>query len=393
MRSYRNEVEALREQLIAWRRDFHEHPEIAFEEVRTSQKVAEMLTQFGLEVQYGVGKTGVVGILEGNGDGPTVLVRADMDALPVQEENDVSYKSQTPNRMHACGHDGHTAIALGVAKILAERRDQLNGAVKFIFQPAEEIAAGAKAMIDDGALEGLKPDVSLGLHLWNDMPVGRVAVTDGPAMASADSFHLWIEGKGGHGASPHQTHDPLLAAAQIITAAQSVISRNVPPLDAGVLSCTMIRGGDAFNVIPSEIEIKGTIRSYKNEVRDLIVERFTAIVEGIAHAMNCTSRLEFFEKTPPLVNDEVVGARLRNGFGQIDKNLQIVDDVRTMGAEDMGFFLERAPGVYFFVGSANANRGLDYPHHHPRFDVDEEALLIGASLLTAAVADYVIPGE
>jgi amidohydrolase len=393
LRSYRNEVEALREQLIAWRRDFHEHPEIAFEEVRTSQKVAEILTQFGLEVQYGVGKTGVVGILEGSGDGPTVLVRADMDALPVQEENEVSYKSQTPNRMHACGHDGHTAIALGVAKILAERRDQLNGAVKFIFQPAEEIAAGAKAMIDDGALEGLIPDVSLGLHLWNDMPVGRVAVTDGPAMASADSFHLWIQGQGGHGASPHQTHDPLLAAAQIITAAQSIISRNVPPLDAGVLSCTMIRAGDAFNVIPSEVEIKGTIRSYKNEIRDLIVDRFTAIVNGIAHAMNCTARLEFFEKTPPLVNDEVVGARLRNGFGQIDKNLQIVDDVRTMGAEDMGFFLERAPGVYFFVGSANVDRGLYYPHHHPRFDVDEEALLIGASLLTAAVADYVIPGE
>ncbi|MBI5930053.1 MAG: amidohydrolase [Chloroflexi bacterium] len=393
MRSYRNEVENLREQLVAWRRDFHQHPEIAFEEVRTSQKVAEVLTQLGLEVQYGVGKTGVVGILEGTGTGPTVLVRADMDALPIHEENDVPYKSQTTNRMHACGHDGHTAIALSVAKILAAHREQINGAIKFVFQPAEEIAAGAKAMIDDGVMEGLKPDVSLGLHLWNDMPVGRVAVTEGPAMASSDSFRLWIEGRGGHGASPHQTHDPLLAAAQIITAVQSIISRNVPPLDAGVLSCTMIRAGDAFNVIPSEVEIKGTIRSYKNEIRDLIVARFEAIASGIAHAMNCTARLEFFEQTPPLVNDHVIGERLRYGFGQIDNNLEIVDDVRTMGAEDMGFFLERAPGVYFFVGSANASRGLDYPHHHPRFDVDEEALIIGASLLTAAVADYVIPGQ
>lgn len=393
MRSYRDEVENLREQLVAWRRDFHQHPEVAFEEVRTSQKVAEILTELGLEVQYGVGKTGVVGILEGTGDGPTILVRADMDALPIQEENNVPYKSQTTNRMHACGHDGHTAIALSVAKILATRRDQMNGAIKFVFQPAEEIAAGAKAMIDDGVMEGLKPDVSLGLHLWNDMPVGRVAVTRGPAMASSDSFHLWIEGRGGHGASPHQTHDPILAAAQIITAAQSVVSRNLPPLDAGVLSCTMIRAGDAFNVIPSEVEIRGTIRSYKNEIRDLIVARFDALATGIAQAMGCTARLEFFEKTPPLVNDLAIGERLRHGFGQIDNSLEIVDDVRTMGAEDMGFFLERAPGVYFFVGSANASRGLDYPHHHPRFDVDEEALVIGASLLTAAVADYVIPGQ
>lgn len=393
MRSYQNEVEGLREQLVAWRRDFHQHPEIAFEEVRTSQKVAEILAQFGLEVQYGVGKTGVVGILEGTSSGPTVLVRADMDALPIQEENDVPYKSQTANRMHACGHDGHTAIALSVAKILAERRDRIHGAVKFVFQPAEEIAAGAKAMIEDGVMEGLKPDVSLGLHLWNDMPVGRVAVTDGPAMASSDSFQLWIEGKGGHGASPHQTHDPVLAAAQIITAAQSIISRNVAPLDAGVLSCTMIHAGDAFNVIPSEVELKGTIRSYTNQVHDLITSRFKAIAVGIALAMNCTARLEFFERTPPLVNDAVIGERLRQGFGQINQSLEIVDDVRTMGAEDMGFFLERAPGVYFFVGSANANRGLDYPHHHPRFDVDEEALVIGASLLTAAVADYVIPSE
>ncbi|MBZ0317025.1 MAG: amidohydrolase [Anaerolineae bacterium] len=393
MRSYRNEVEVLREQLVAWRRDFHQHPEVAFEEVRTSQKVAEILTELGLEVQYGVGKTGVVGILEGTGDGPTILVRADMDALPIQEENNVPYKSQTINRMHACGHDGHTAIALSVAKILAGRRDQMNGAIKFVFQPAEEIAAGAKAMIDDGVMEGLKPDVSLGLHLWNDMPVGRVAVTRGPAMASSDSFHLWIEGRGGHGASPHQTHDPILAAAQIITAVQSVVSRNLPPLDAGVLSCTMIRAGDAFNVIPSEVEIRGTIRSYKNEIRDLIVTRFEALATGIAQAMGCTARLEFFEKTPPLVNDLAIGERLRHGFGQIDNSLEIVDDVRTMGAEDMGFFLERAPGVYFFVGSANASRGLDYPHHHPRFDVDEEALVIGASLLTAAVADYVIPGQ
>jgi amidohydrolase len=294
--------------------------------------------------------------------------------------------------MHACGHDGHTAIALGVATLLAEQRKNLKGTVKFVFQPAEEIVAGARAMIEDGVLEGPKPDVALGLHLWNDLPVGQVAVTDGPAMASAEKFRLLIEGRGGHGASPHQTRDPILAAAQIINAAQSVVSRNVPPLDAAVLSCTTIHGGDAFNVIPTDVEIRGTVRTFRPEVRSTVTGRFEAIASGIAGAMGCQARLEFLDSTPALVNDAGVAERLRRGFHQIENNLKIVENERTMGAEDMAYFLARVPGVYFFVGSANSERGLDYPHHHPRFDFDEETLVIATSLLTAAIADYVLPG-
>lgn len=389
MKSFRPEIEAVREQLVAWRRDFHQHPEIAFEEVRTSGIVAERLHSLGLEVQAGVGQTGVVGILEGDQDGPTVLVRADMDALPIHEENQADYISQTDGKMHACGHDAHTAIALSVATILAENRQNLAGRIKFIFQPAEEIGAGASAMIADGALHNPAPDIALGLHVWNSLPVGQVAVMDGPSMAGAQSFIIRITGDGGHAASPHETHDPVVAAAQIISAAQSIVSRNITPLESGVISFTQIQAGDTFNVIPSEVEICGTIRSYKKEIRDILNARLDEIVTGIAKAMGCTATLETIREIPAVVNDSTVGKRLRDGFRQIAPELEIVEDVRTMGSEDMAYFLEAAPGSYFFVGSANTEQRLSFPHHHPRFDIEEEAMVIGASLLTSAIADYV----
>jgi amidohydrolase len=389
LKSFRPEFEALREQLVAWRRDFHQHPEIAFEEVRTSAIVAERLHSLGLEVQAGVGQTGVIGILEGNQDGPTVLVRADMDALPIHEANSTDYISHTAGKMHACGHDAHTAIALSVATLLSENREQLAGRVKFIFQPAEEIGEGAAAMIADGALNNPTPDVTLGLHVWNSLPVGQVAVTDGPSMAGAQSFILRIDGNGGHAASPHETRDPVVAAAQIISAAQTIVSRNVSPLESGVISFTQVHGGDAFNVIPSAVEIRGTIRSYKHEIRDVLNARLQQIVTGIADAMGCTATLEILREIPPVVNDAVVGQRLREGFRQIAPDLEILENIRTMGSEDMAYFLENTPGTYFFVGSANSQQGLDFPHHHPRFDIDEDTLVIGASLLTSAIADYV----
>lgn len=391
MKSFLSDVEAMREQLIAWRRDLHRHPELAFEEVRTAGIVSEVLNDLGLEVQNGVGKTGVVGILEGNQGGPTVLVRADMDALPINEMNQTDYVSLTPNKMHACGHDGHTAIALTVASILAKQRDLLNGRIKFIFQPAEEVAGGAKAMIEDGALSDPKPDVSLGLHLWNDMPVGTIAVTDGPMMASAADLKIIIQGKGGHAAQPQQTHDPIVASAQIVNALQTIISRNVHPLKTGVVSITSIHGGDAFNVIPPHVEMLGTIRAYDMNVYENMVQRLNDLVTNIAEAFNCTAEIEIELLTIPVINDPQVGDRLRQGFSQIAPQLQILTDERTMGAEDVSFFLKEAPGVYFFVGSANSDRGLDYPHHHPQFDIDEESLVIGASLLASAVGDYVLP--
>lgn len=389
MRPFDQETSAIFPKLVAWRRDFHQHPELAFEEVRTATIVANELNQLGLEVQTGVGKTGVVAVLEGEHDGPTVLVRADMDALPVQEENTAPYISQTPNKMHACGHDAHTAILLGVATLLSAKRQYLKGRVKFVFQPAEETGEGAEAMIADGVLENPKPDIALGLHVWTGFPLGEVVLTNGPTMAGAQNFTIRVTGKGGHAAEPQQTHDPIVTAAHIITAAQSIVSRNIRPIDAGVISFTQMHAGDAFNVIPPYAELRGTIRSFKPDVHQTLAERLHQVAENIAQAMGCTATVELNQLLPPLVNHDSVTEQLRQGFREISPQLHITDDGRTMGGEDMAYFLQAAPGTYFFVGASNTERGLDFPHHHPRFDIDEQVLHIGTSLLTSAVANYV----
>jgi amidohydrolase len=391
MRDFRTQARALHEEMIARRRDFHQHPEIAFEEVRTAGIVAQVLSELGLEVQTGVGKTGVVGLLEGDQDGPTVLVRFDMDALPIQEANDVPYRSQTAQRMHACGHDAHTAIGLAVVKMLSAHRGEMQGRVKFIFQPAEEIGQGALAMIKDGVLDDPIPAVSLGLHVWNELPVGEIGLTPGGAMAGANVFSVEITGRGGHAAIPNQTIDPVMAMAQIISALQSIVSRNVAPLDTAVVSVTRVQAGDAFNVIPDQAAFHGTIRAFNRDSYDFVVERFQKIVTGIAETMGCKVSISFRQPSPPVTNDSETTARLRNGFAQLAPEWVYRDGIRTMAAEDMAFILERVPGVFFFVGSANAERGLNFPHHHPRFDFDEEALVIGASLLASAVSDYVLP--
>jgi amidohydrolase len=391
MRDFRTQAEALREELVARRRDFHQHPEIAFEEVRTAGIVARVLGELGLEVQTGVGRTGVVGLLEGDQEGPTVLVRFDMDALPIQEANDVAYRSQTPQRMHACGHDAHTAIGLAVARMLSAHRGELRGRVKFIFQPAEEIGQGAFAMIEDGILGDPTPEVSLGLHVWNELPVGEVALTAGGTMAGANVFSVEITGRGGHAAIPNQTADPVVAMAQMITALQSIVSRNVSPLDTAVVSVTRVQAGDAFNVIPDNAAFHGTIRTFNQDSYNFVVGRLQKIVAGIAETMDCEASISFRRPSPPVTNDPGTTARLKNGFAQLAPEWVYRDSIRTMAAEDMGFILERVPGVFFFVGSANPERGLNYPHHNPRFDFDEEALVIGASLLASAVSDYVLP--
>lgn len=385
-------AQSLREELIARRRDFHRHPELAFEEVRTAGIVAGELQNLGLEVQTGVGKTGVVGILEGSdSNGPTVLVRCDMDALPINEQNATDYVSTTSNKMHACGHDGHTAIGLTVAKMLSQHKDKLRGRVKFVFQPAEEIAGGAKAMINDGALINPAPEVSLGLHLWNDLPVGQVSITEGSAMAGSGTFTITIKGRGAHGASPDQGRDPIVCGSQIVNALQTIVSRNVSALDTAVISVTQFHSGSAFNVIPAEATLNGTFRTYRPEVTKFVMKRMEEVARGIAAALDCSVDVSIEELTPPLINDEASNRRVRDIFSKVDGGaLQLRDDVRTMGAEDMAVFLEKVPGTFFFVGSANAERNLNFPHHHPRFDIDEDSLPIGAGLLAAAVADYVI---
>lgn len=388
---FKTQAESLKDELIARRRDFHMHPELGFEEFRTAGIVAEELNRLGLEVQTGVGQTGVVGILEGSKDGPTILVRADMDALPVHEENTFEFASTTPGKMHACGHDGHTAIALGVAKLLSQQRDQIAGRVKFVFQPAEEIIGGAKAMVADGVLENPRPDVTLALHLWNGMPIGKLGVADGPVMAGGSIFTLKITGKGGHGALPHEAIDPVICAAQVINALQSIVSRNINALDSAVVSVTKMQAGTAFNIIPEEVVLQGTVRTFKLEVRDMVARRMREISEGICQALGCRADFEIQHGVLPVVNNAEVGGRIRPVFSEMVGANGLDMNERTMGSEDAGLFMDDIPGLYFFLGAAVPNREAYYGHHHPRFDFDENALPLGVALMSAAVAKYVLP--
>jgi amidohydrolase len=377
----------------ALRRDFHMHPELGFHELRTAGIVARELQALDLEVTTGIARTGVVGLLEGANPGPVILVRFDMDALPVTEETGAAYASTVPGRMHACGHDGHTAIGLTVAKMLHARRAELAGTVKFVFQPAEEGTCGeeiggAELMMREGVLENPQPDLALALHLWNEKPFGWVHVAQGAVMAGAEEFKITVTGKGGHGAIPHGAVDPLLAASQIVTALQSITSRNVAPLQAAVVSVTMIHGGEAFNVIPPEVKMEGTIRTFEPVVRDTVLRRFDEIVSGVAAAMGCTADVKVKRLTPAMINADEIALRVQEVARRTlpEADLDTTSNL-TMGAEDMAFMLEKVPGCYFFVGSANSERGLDYGHHHPKFDFDEAALPRAAALMASAVAD------
>lgn len=387
MPDFVTEAEALFEYARDLRRDFHMHPELGFQEVRTAGIVARELNTLGLEVTSGIAETGVVAMVEGGQPGPVVLCRFDMDALPITEETGAAYASQNPGVMHACGHDGHTAIGLTVAKLLQQHREELAGSVKLVFQPAEEGLGGAERMVKEGVLEGPRPDYSLSLHLWNEKPLGLLGVTPGPAMAASESFDITITGKGAHGASPHQGLDPILAAAQVITALQSIVSRNVHPLEAAVISVTAIEGGTAHNIIPPDVKLKGTIRSYLPEVRQLVHRRFGEVVTGVAASMGCDAVYEIFDITLAVINDAAMAARVQAVAQTLLPGDTLETTYRTMGAEDMAYMMQDIPGCYFFVGSANPAEGLDYGHHHPRFDFDERVLPKAAALMAAAAAD------
>lgn len=375
------------------RRDFHRHPELGYREVRTSGIVAKELEALGLEVTKGVGKTGVVGYLEGTKPGPTILLRFDMDALPITEDTGAEYTSENPGVMHACGHDGHTAIGLTVAKILNGHKNDLAGSIKFCFQPSEEglndeEMGGNLMMIRDGVLEGPKVEKTLSLHLWNDKPLGWINVAKGPVMAGAELFVINITGKGGHGAAPDTTIDPVVASAHIITALQTITSRNVPPLQSCVISVTAIHSGTTFNVIPQTAQLTGTIRTFDLDVRKMVLERFEQVVMGIAETMGCKAEIEIKRVTPAVINNEAVANSVFNTAQSIFSDSQIeAENFLTMGAEDMGYMQEKVDGCYFFIGSANDEKNLNYNHHHPKFDFDEQALIKGTALMAAAAAD------
>jgi amidohydrolase len=389
MPDFKQEAASLFDELVQWRRDFHRHPEPGFEEHRTAGIVARELDDLDMEVQRAVGQTGVVGLLAGQKPRPTVLLRFDMDALPVTEENDAEYKSRSEGLMHACGHDGHLAIGLGVARLMARYRKQMAGTIKFVFQPAEEGLGGALAMIADGVLEDPRPDVALALHLWNHIPLGQVRVTAGPCMASSSVFTLRVQGTGGHGAAPHKATDPVLAAAHIVAALQSIVSRNIDPLESVVVTVGQFESGTNFNVIPETAELKGTVRSYDEDTHRLVYRRILEMARNMATAFGCRANMETVAIVPAVVNNERVVEEVRAAAGGIVGESNVVGG-RDMASEDMGHILEEIPGCYFFVGSRNEEAGYHFPHHHPRFDFDERAMVNGVATMATAAARYVL---
>jgi amidohydrolase len=386
MQDFLSEAQSLFEYTRSLRRDFHAHPEIGFHEVRTSGIVAGELKKLGLEIQTGIAGTGVSALLHGGKPGPVILVRADMDALPISEETGAIYASLNPGVMHACGHDGHTAILLTVAKILHNHRNELAGMVKFMFQPAEEGMGGAEKMLAEGVLENPKVDVALGLHLWNDKPLGWLGISNGALMAGAEIFKIKVIGKGGHGAAPHLAVDPVLAAAQIVSGLQGIVARNVNPRQTAVVSVCTIHGGETFNVIPPAVELTGTIRTYEADVRSLVMRRFEETVQGIGEAAGCQVEIDLERLTPATVNHPEVSAIVQEVARRLfpDADVDMADFI-TMGSEDFAFVLEKVPGCFFFVGSANPENGLNASHHHPKFDFDEAVLVRAVALMSATL--------
>ena len=369
--------------LVRDRRDLHQHPELGFQETRTATLAAERLRALGYDVRTGVGRTGVLGT-RGQG-GRCVLLRADMDALPVEEANDVPYRSRHAGRMHACGHDGHVAVGLETARRLAAVT--LPGTVKIAFQPAEEISGGATAMIEDGALASPDVDAALGLHLWNELPVGTIGLMPGPVMASVDEFDITITGTGGHAAMPHLAIDPVLVAAHVVTALQSLVSRRRDPFEAGVVSVTQLTAGHAFNVIPAEARLLGTVRTFGGRFYDDAPRLVADTARGLAAAFGATAEVRFRRLTGPLVNDPAITDLMSGVAEEIVGKEHVKYGVRTMGGEDMSRFLERVPGCFAFVGSGRAD-GTSASHHSPHFDIEESALTIGAELLSRTAVRY-----
>lgn len=390
---FKSQAEALRDELIAQRRDFHMHPELAFEEVRTSKIIAEQLQKLGLEVQTGIAKTGIVAILEGDEDGPTVLYRADMDALPIIEQNEVEYKSTTHGKMHACGHDGHMSIALAVAKIMSQNKQHIKGRIKFVFQPGEEGAGGALAMIKDGVLDKPEPDVSLGLHLWQPVPIGRVGVAKNAIMSGSSVFQITVKGKGGHAAMPHTTIDPVACTGQLVSALHTIVGRRMNAMDgAVVLSVTGLQTSSMrHNIIPETVEIMGTFRTFNAYTSELLEQHIRDVSFSVCESQGCTADVQIKHLNIPVVNHPEVVARIRDALIDIVDEQALDEEVRTMASEDMSFLMEDIPGMFFLIGSSNPRKGLDYGHHHPRFDFDEDVLPLATAIMSRAISEYVMP--
>jgi amidohydrolase len=366
------------EKLVALRRDIHSEPELGFDTEKTAEKVLAALEGLPLDVETGVAQNGIVATLEGDGDGPTVALRADMDALPIQEETGLPFASEVEGKMHACGHDGHTSMLVGAAHALSGMRDRLDGTVKFVFQPAEEGGGGGKVMVD----EGVADDVAsiFALHLWPGLPFGTVATKAGPIMAAADAFEMEIRGSGGHGAMPHLAADAVVIAAQVVTALQTVVSREVDPVQAAVLTVGEIGAGTAFNIIPEKARLGGTVRTLDPDLRESMPERIEALARGVANGMRGDAYLDYTFSYPVTTNEEGAAARALDVAGELFGQESVLELPNpSMGAEDFSYFLERVPGAFIWLGVGEDVSGL----HTPQFAFDEEILPRGSALLAA----------
>jgi len=378
--------DAVREAVIAWRRHLHQHPEVAFHEERTAAFVADTLASFGtLEITRPT-PTSVVARLTGSRTGRVLAMRADIDALPIDERNTHDFVSRHPGVMHACGHDGHTAMMLGAAKVLCARRSELAGEVRFIFQHAEELnPGGAEELVKAGVMDGV--DMIIGAHLWLPMPYGQVGVRSGALMASPDNFVITITGSGGHAAIPHETTDSIAIAAQVITNLQHIVARNVDPLASAVVSVTRIAGGTTYNVIPGQVELAGTVRTFDPALRARIPELMQRVVGGTTAANGATFTFEWNADYRPVINDEKASELLRRAVVRALGEGVLVEATPTMGGEDFSAYQQKVPGSFFFIGARNEERGITNPHHHECFDLDERALDSGTRIFVAAAME------
>jgi amidohydrolase len=391
-REIRAAAEAIAETLVADRREIHMHPELGFQEHQTSAYVQRRLGEIGLPFRAGIATTGVLATIEGTapsagGRRRTVLLRADMDALPIEERTGATYASLNRGVMHACGHDAHTAVLLGVARLLHERRHELAGTVKLVFQPCEERApGGAIKMIEEGVMEEPKVDAAFGLHVTPQLETGQLGYRPGPASAASDRFTVTVVGKGGHAARPNSCVDAVVVAAHLVVALQTLVSREVPPIQPAVVTVGAIHAGDAHNVIPGEAVIRGTVRTYDPELRQQMADRLRRLAEGIARAMRAEAQVEYTFGYPPLVNDPAMTELARAAGAEVVGAKHVVEAEQALGGEDMAYFLQRAPGCFFRLGTGNRARGISFGNHHPKFDLDEAALPIGvAALATTAL--------
>lgn len=384
----RDEIQTLQPQLVAWRRGLHQRPELGFREHLTAELIAQKLTEWGIDHQAGVAQTGVVATIVGNQPGAVLGIRADMDALPIQEANEVPYRSQHDGVMHACGHDGHVTIALGTAYYLSQHRN-FSGTVKIIFQPAEEGPGGAHPMVEAGVLKNPDVEAMIGLHLWNQLPLGTVGVRTGALMAAVETFHCTILGKGGHGAIPQQTIDSVLVASQVVTALQTIVARNIDPLESAVVTVGKFQAGTALNVIADTARLSGTVRYFNPKYANYFGQRIEQVVAGVCQSHGASYELNYQSLYPPVINDGAIADLVRSvAETVVESPLGVVPNCQTMGGEDMSFFLQEVPGCYFFLGSANSEKGLDFPHHHPRFDFDEAALSLGVEIFVRCVEKF-----